>query len=525
MLHSPSLQLFPLRNENYNPNIFPSSSKICSYNIDNFGNINYSYSKNVENKKSSFSSLTTNNFLFKKSKPSIAHLLVENLDKPNYNNPSYISPEKKDQYQRNPTKVTRGLQRYHSTEHFNTLNFPKIILDEKQKNKLPIYDKGNEIIHCNTNYIAQTSFKTNAPKFPITQIFRKNLFPKKTLNQYDENKNNYYNNNNTEIYSGQNASNNYTGNNISLNTNINSLTNGDTSLNNGLNNYNAYGEEEPKFNFKLSEFTILKKIGEGAEGSIFTVKWKKNNKTYVLKKSEVIFEQITKKKKEVNKLLKDFVEITGSDGVIKIYGNLVVNNEFGTQYFYELMELGGKTWEKEIEIREKKKLYYYEYELMDIFTHLIKTFSALQTNHFTHRDINPTNIIMVNGKLKICDFGNSKVLKKDGFIIQKIRGSELFMSPILFKGLHSNDQSIRHNAYKSDVFSLGMCFFLAASLTYNGLNTIREIYNMNIIRKVLNKYLGKRYSLNLIDLLLSMLEIDENKRPDFTQLELLLPCL
>ena len=70
-----------------------------------------------------------------------------------------------------------------------------------------------------------------------------------------------------------------------------------------------------------------------------------------------------------------------------------------------------------------------------------------------------------------------------------------------------------------------MFFFLAASLTYNGLNTIREIYNMNIIRKVLNKYLGKRYSLNLIDLLLSMLEIDENKRPDFTQLELLLPCL
>ena len=160
---------------------------------------------------------------------------------------------------------------------------------------------------------------------------------------------------------------------------------------------------------------------------------------------------------------------------------------------------------------------------MDIFTHLIKTFSALQTNHFTHRDINPENIIMVNGKLKICDFGNSKVLKKDGFIIQKVRGSELFMSPILFKGLHSNVQSIKHNAYKSDVFSLGMCFFLAASLTYDGLNTIREIYNMNIIKKVLNKYLGKRYSINLIDLLLSMLEIDENKRPDFTQLELLLP--
>ena len=55
---------------------------------------------------------------------------------------------------------------------------------------------------------------------------------------------------------------------------------------------------------------------------------------------------------------------------------------------------------------------------MDIFTHLIKTFSALQTLNFTHRDINPQNIMMVNGILKICDFGNSKLIKKRGNIIQ-----------------------------------------------------------------------------------------------------------
>ena len=160
---------------------------------------------------------------------------------------------------------------------------------------------------------------------------------------------------------------------------------------------------------------------------------------------------------------------------------------------------------------------------MDIFSHLIKTFSSLQNIRFTHRDINPQNIMFVKGQLKICDFGNSKILKKEGLIVQKVRGSEIFMSPIVFKGYHAGMQTIKHNAFKSDVFSLGMCFLLAASLKYDVLNVIREVYNMNVIKKVINKYLGKRYSQNLINLLLNMLQVDEKKRPDFSELELLLP--
>ena len=175
----------------------------------------------------------------------------------------------------------------------------------------------------------------------------------------------------------------------------------------------------------------------------------------------------------------EFVKTTGNDGVIKMYGNILKSNEFGTQYFYELMELGKETWDKEIEKREKNKLYYQEYELMEIFSHLIKTLSALQLRRFTHRDINPENIMIVNGKLKICDFGNSKVLKKDGLIIQKVRGSELFMSPILFKGYHSGVQTIKHNTFKSDVFSLGMCFFLAASLTFLSISSFGTFLSLS----------------------------------------------
>ena len=69
---------------------------------------------------------------------------------------------------------------------------------------------------------------------------------------------------------------------------------------------------------------------------------------------------------------------------------------------------------------------------------IVKTFSLLQKNHITHRDIKPQNIMIVNGKFKICDFGNARILKREGMVVQRIRGSEMFMSPVIFKAYHSN---------------------------------------------------------------------------------------
>ena len=42
---------------------------------------------------------------------------------------------------------------------------------------------------------------------------------------------------------------------------------------------------------------------------------------------------------------------------------------------------------------------------------------------------------------------------------------------------------------------------------------------MNEIKKIIFNYLGDKYSEKLILLILTMLEIDENKRPNFIQLE------
>ena len=314
---------------------------------------------------------------------------------------------------------------------------------------------------------------------------------------------------------------------INSSSNNLSASNLNSKLNNSslsLNNLSTFvKEEEPKTNFVLSEFEILNQIGKGGEGIIYTVRWRKNNKKYALKKCRILETEDIKKRKEDNRIIKEFIETTGCDGVIKTFGNIYKINNSGFYDFYEIMELAEKDWEQEIIRRKNNSLFYQEFELMEIFKNLIRTFSLLQNQNITHRDIKPQNIMLVNGKFKICDFGNSRILKKSNIIIQKIRGSEMFMSPILFKSYRSGIPSVKHNTYKSDVFSLGMCFFLAATLSYTALSKIREVYKIELISKTVNHYLSKRYSKNLINLLLTMLQVDENKRPDFSQLEILFP--
>ena len=187
------------------------------------------------------------------------------------------------------------------------------------------------------------------------------------------------------------------------------------------------------------------------------------------------------------------------------------------------MELGERDWEKEIKIRFLNKQYYTENELFQIIYQLVKTLSLMQKNKVSHRDIKPQNIlIMKNGIYKICDFGEARVIEGNGLVIQRVRGSQLFMSPILFYAYNRNISQVIHNTYKSDVFSLGMCILLAAGLSAYYLCDIRELVDINAISSIIRNKLKNRYSQNLINLIINMLQLDENLRMDFIELELYL---
>ena len=183
------------------------------------------------------------------------------------------------------------------------------------------------------------------------------------------------------------------------------------------------------------------------------------------------------------------------------------------------MELAEIDWEKEIKKRKDNKKFYTEGELFEILKQLTTTFSLLQKNNITHRDIKPQNILVYKKVYKVCDFGEAKVTDGEDIIHQTIKGTELYMSPILFRALNKHKTHIIHNTYKSDVFSLGMCVFLAATLTFQSLYDIRELKDMELIKNILVKYLIAKYSYDFVHILIKMLEFNEELRPDFIELE------
>ena len=274
----------------------------------------------------------------------------------------------------------------------------------------------------------------------------------------------------------------------------------------------------PSEKLNLNEFELLGEIGKGSFGKIYKVRWKANQKLFALKNELVDDMEGINTRLSRGKAMRDFVQSTGCTGVVNIYGYHLIRQ--GNEYHYfELMDLCDTDFEKQIKMRANYLSYFTEAELNNIMKQLISTLSFLQKRHITHRDIKPQNILIANGQYKLCDFGDIRVMQRDGLVVQRIRGSELYMSPILFNALRQGVQTIQHNTYKSDVFSLGMCLFYAACLSFNGPVEIREVVNMKIKQQILNKYLGTRYSQNFIKFLYLMLLTNEIDRPDFVLLE------
>ena len=283
-------------------------------------------------------------------------------------------------------------------------------------------------------------------------------------------------------------------------------------------------EEEKKIKinqFKSDDYNIIRQLGEGTFGKIYLVEGIEKIK-YAMKK---IF---ANSEKEVNALQSEYEMLLSLSkynlNLINIHGLETKRLDKTTFVMYILMDLAICDWEKEIMMRNSKKRFYKESELTAISKELIHTFAELQKHNISHRDIKPQNILLFPDKsFRIADFGEAKELMTNNraTVKQTIRGTELYMSPILFRALQMRNHSkyTEHNTFKSDVFSLGLCILLAATLTFNSIYEIRELNDTHSIKLTLGKYLNKKYSKKFNDFLYSMLEIDEKNRDDFIELD------
>ena len=267
--------------------------------------------------------------------------------------------------------------------------------------------------------------------------------------------------------------------------------------------------------FNIDDYNIMRQLGEGSYGIIYQVQEKETKKRYALKK--IIAHDLD----EVVAFQREFELVNSVDhpNIMKIYGICIKNLDITTIAIYVLMEMANLDWDDEIRKHLDSRKNYKEEELLNILKQLVDALSFMQKNKISHRDIKPQNVLVFkHGVYKVADFGEAKEVKI-AKQLNTLRGTELYMSPVLYDGLKQNKEDIRHNSFKSDVFSLGFCFIYAASLNFNIIYEVRDVKDMSKMEAILHKHLKNKYTKQFIALLTLMLEVDEVKRFDFLELD------
>ena len=275
----------------------------------------------------------------------------------------------------------------------------------------------------------------------------------------------------------------------------------------------------PQFN--VDNYKIKRQIGKGSFGLIFEVINKKTKLKYAMKK--IIANNLNSL--EVHQKEFEIVHQSSHPNILDILGICIRCLDQTTYVLYVLMDLALCDWDSEIEERKKIKKYYTENELISILKQISSALAFLQKEKkIAHRDVKPENILVFkNGIYKLGDFGEAKInklMKRNAKAT--IRGTEMYMSPLLFKSLQEDRDDVQHDVFKSDVFSLGYCLVFAASLDFKVIGEIRYINSDFKLKKILQRILFVRYSNEFINLILKMICNREEDRVDFIGLEELL---
>ena len=269
--------------------------------------------------------------------------------------------------------------------------------------------------------------------------------------------------------------------------------------------------------FEENDIKYINPIGQGSYGVIYLVEDKNTKKQFALKRVLCQdIKQILKHKKEF-----ELCYSLAHPNIIKIHNVLFKYLDMTTYLLFVLMEKAETDWNTEIEKRIKSQNFYTEQELIIILKQLVSALYYFQKNNVAHRDIKPQNILICQNNIyKITDLGEAKHTNNNSNLAT-LKGSQLFMSPNLFFVLKydGNGVKVRHNLFKSDVFSLGYCFLYAMSLDLGLIKCLREETCMIDVFSIMKRYeIDKKFSEKFMNIIYKMIQTDENKRCDFIEL-------
>ena len=197
--------------------------------------------------------------------------------------------------------------------------------------------------------------------------------------------------------------------------------------------------------------------------------------------------------------------------ILKLLSCFWVKSE-GKNYYIIVTEWCEKDLEKDIQQRAQHTFPFTEPDLLALCSQMIAALAFLQAQGLAHRDIKPQNIFLTKEKtVKIGDFGSASGSSSEfGYIV----GTPYYLSPILKQAMATRQVQVQHNAFKSDVYSLGLTILGAAkldttTLIQGGVTPTDEVMAQKIAYIQFPEVKA---------LLMTMLGYDEANRSDFLQL-------
>ena len=423
---------------------------------------------------------------------------------------------KKNNNKRLQLKDNIKLTQVHSTQNIFRSNILKKLSEPIEKKEIKIYHKippinPKNLIKKRTSIILDKKIELNKNE-SINNLTKNPQRDISKLKQRIEQKPIYQiNNSMNNISSIRKINTNNTFNFLKY-TKINK--NGNNNLNNTIENSKIIS-----LDLNMSDYHILHMIGNGSYANIYLVSENKTNEKYAVKKIIVDGEDNLKKFKKTIEIIQNLCPNNKiKNNIIPILKYTIKKIDATGYSIYILMPLATCDWNKKI---NDNKIIYDEKSLREILISLVNAFSYMQENKICHRDIKPKNILIIDEK-KYCiaDFDESIYVKND-FGNFDIRGTENYMSPILKKYVRTGIKYVKHNVYKSDVYSLGLCFVYAITKNIDDVQNIRKFEKEENIKNFLINHTvyQNKYSDEFYNILIKMLSPNERYRVDFNELK------
>ena len=250
---------------------------------------------------------------------------------------------------------------------------------------------------------------------------------------------------------------------------------------------------------KLSDFEIIKELGKGSYGTVYTVKSLLNSNIYVMKKMEINHLKHRQQQecyREVSILKK-----VSHKNIIKYYSSF-----FDEEILYIIMEYAelGDLYSL-IKHYKKHSKYFDEIDLWKISFEILSGLEYLHSQNIIHRDIKCLNLFITKDRhIKIGDLGVSTITSGIDNLHYTRVGTPLYISPELVKQ--------KPYDYKTDIWSFGCSLYHLACLEppFTGGNLI--VLGNNICKGV-PKSLPFKYSNELRAFIDKLLEKKPEDRP------------